>query len=154
MLTVETIGRIRREFFVQGKTIKEIARDLRVSRNTVRKIVRSGATAIAYDRETQPRPKLGRWTADLEELGCRFVRIVLQVSTFAGHSSPRPPPSTALSRQPPSVVTQNKPVVVTSWIDSHASVWDRECYHFAFGKSRDVFRAATNEHASVHIRRR
>ena len=42
MLTVETIGRIRREFFVQGKTIKEIARDLRVSRNTVRKVVRSG----------------------------------------------------------------------------------------------------------------
>ena len=68
MLTVETIGRIRREFFVQGKTIKEIARDLRVSRNTVRKVVRSGATAFAYDRETQPRPKLGRWTADLEEL--------------------------------------------------------------------------------------
>src|ERR1700675_1419927 len=67
MLTVETIGRIRREFFVQGKTIKEIARDLRVSRNTVRKVVRSGATAVAYDRETQPRPKLGRWTADLEE---------------------------------------------------------------------------------------
>jgi len=68
MLTVETIGRIRREFFVQRKTIKEIARDLRVSRNTVRKVVRSGATAFAYDRETQPRPKLGRWTADLEEL--------------------------------------------------------------------------------------
>jgi len=68
MLTVETIGRIRREFFVQGKTIKEIARDLRVSRNTVRKIVRSGATAVAYDREVQPRPKLGRWTGDLEAL--------------------------------------------------------------------------------------
>ena len=68
MLTVETIGRIRREFFVQGKTIKEIARDLRMSRNTVRKVVRSGATAVAYDREVQPRPKLGRWTADLEEV--------------------------------------------------------------------------------------
>ena len=68
MLTVETIGRIRREFFVQGKTIKEIARDLRVSRNTVRKIVRSGATAVGYDREVQPRPKLGRWTGDLEAL--------------------------------------------------------------------------------------
>ena len=68
MLTVETIGRIRREFFLRGKTIKEIARELRVSRNTVRKVVRSGATAFAYDREVQPRPKLGRWTADLEEL--------------------------------------------------------------------------------------
>jgi plasmid maintenance system antidote protein VapI len=44
MLTVDTIGRIRREHFLKGKTIKEIARDLRVSRNTVRKVLRSGAT--------------------------------------------------------------------------------------------------------------
>ncbi len=35
MLTVETIGRIRREYFVQVKTIKENARDLQVWRNTV-----------------------------------------------------------------------------------------------------------------------
>jgi len=68
MLTVETIGRIRREFFLKGKTIKEIARDLRVSRNTVRKVVRSGETAFTYDRDVQPRPKLERWTADLNAL--------------------------------------------------------------------------------------
>jgi transposase len=68
MLTVETIGRIRRSFFVQGKTIKEIARELKISRNTVRKIVRSGQTDAQYERERQPRPKLGRWTARLEEL--------------------------------------------------------------------------------------
>ena len=46
MLTVETIGRIRREFFVKGQTIKEIAHDLRLSRNTVRKVVRSQATSF------------------------------------------------------------------------------------------------------------
>jgi len=68
MLTVETIGRIRREYFLKGKAIKEIARDLRVSRNTVRKVVRSGATSFAYDRDVQPRPKLGRWTAELDAL--------------------------------------------------------------------------------------
>jgi transposase-like protein len=39
MLVVETIGRIRREYFVQGKTIREIARDLKLSRNTVRKVL-------------------------------------------------------------------------------------------------------------------
>jgi DNA-binding transcriptional regulator LsrR (DeoR family) len=39
MLVVETIARIRREHFVKGKTIREIARDLKVSRNTVRKVV-------------------------------------------------------------------------------------------------------------------
>jgi transposase len=68
MLIVETIARIRREYFLQGKTIREIARDLHVSRNTVRKVVRSGTTRFSYDREVQPRPKLGRWTTELEEL--------------------------------------------------------------------------------------
>jgi transposase len=68
MLTVETIGRIRREHLLKGKTIKEIARDLKVSRNTVRRVLRSGATSFEYEREVQPRPKLGRWTAELVEL--------------------------------------------------------------------------------------
>ena len=68
MLTVDTIGRVRREHFLKGKTIKEIARDLRVSRNTVRKVLKSGETSFEYDRNIQPRPKLGRWTADLDEL--------------------------------------------------------------------------------------
>lgn len=65
---METVGRIRREHFLKGKTIKEIARDLKVSRNTVRKVLRSGETSFEYEREVQPRPKLGRWTAELDEL--------------------------------------------------------------------------------------
>ena len=65
---METIGRIRREHFLKGKTIKEIVRDLKVSRNTVRKVLRSGATSFEYERNVQPRRKLGRWTAVLEEL--------------------------------------------------------------------------------------
>src|SRR6202043_184310 len=68
MLIVETIARIRREHFIKGKTIKEIARDLKVSRNTVRRILRSGKTWFEYERAVQPRPKLGRWTAELDEL--------------------------------------------------------------------------------------
>jgi transposase len=68
MLVVETIARIRREHFVKGKTIREIARDLGVSRNTVRKVLRSGETASEYERTVQPRPKLGQWTAELETL--------------------------------------------------------------------------------------
>src|SRR5437899_486968 len=68
MLVVETVARIRREHFVKGKTIKEIARDLKVSRNTVRRVLRSGETSFEYEREVQPRPKLGRWTAELDEL--------------------------------------------------------------------------------------
>ena len=65
---VETVGRIRRDHFVRGKSIKEIARDLRLSRNTVRKILRSPETAFAYEREVQPQPKLGRWTSDLDRM--------------------------------------------------------------------------------------
>jgi len=61
MLVVETIGRIRREHRIKGKSIKEIARDLKVSRNTVRKVLRSGATSFEYMRVVQPRPKLGAW---------------------------------------------------------------------------------------------
>jgi transposase len=49
-------------------TIREIARDLKLSRNTVRKILRSGETSFSYERTVQPRPKLGQWTAVLDEL--------------------------------------------------------------------------------------
>jgi transposase len=68
MKGVDTIARIRREFFVRGKTIKEIVRELHVSRNTVRKVLRSGATEFTYLREVQPLPKLGRWKGDLDRL--------------------------------------------------------------------------------------
>lgn len=44
MKGVETIARVRREFFVRGRTIKEICRDLQVSLNTMCKILRSEAT--------------------------------------------------------------------------------------------------------------
>ena len=68
MLVVETVARIRREYLVRGKSIKEIARELRLSRNTVRRVLRSGETAFSYEREVQPLPKLGGWTADLDRL--------------------------------------------------------------------------------------
>jgi transposase len=68
MKGVDTIARIRREFFVRGKSIKEIVREQHVSRNTVRKVLRSGASAFTYEREVQPLPKLGRWKAELDRL--------------------------------------------------------------------------------------
>jgi transposase-like protein len=40
MLVVETIAKIRRDYFVEKKSIKAIARDRGVSRNTVRKVLR------------------------------------------------------------------------------------------------------------------
>ncbi len=68
MLVVETIARIRREYFVNEKSIKEIVRTVKVSRNTVRKVVRSGATAFNYDRSSQPRPKIDPWRSELDEM--------------------------------------------------------------------------------------
>jgi hypothetical protein len=68
MLVVETIGRIRREHLIKGKPIKAIVRELKVSRNTVRKVLRSGATSFEYARAVQPRPKLGAWHGDLDRM--------------------------------------------------------------------------------------
>ncbi|MDQ0445508.1 transposase [Methylobacterium persicinum] len=65
---MDTIARIRREFFTRGRAIKDIVRDLHVSRNTVRKVIRSGATAFAYEREVQPLPKLGPWRDHLDRM--------------------------------------------------------------------------------------
>jgi len=68
MLIVETIAKIRRAFFVQGKAIKAICRDLGVSRKVVRKVIRSGSTEFRYHREDQPLPKIGRWRDALDQL--------------------------------------------------------------------------------------
>jgi transposase len=68
MLVVETIARIRREHFVKGKTIKEIVRDLKVSRNTVRRVLRSEETAFEYERERQPKPRIDPWRPQLDAL--------------------------------------------------------------------------------------
>ena len=68
MKGVDTVARIRREFFVRGRTIKEIVRELHVSRNTVRKVLRSNETAFDYERSVQPRPKLGAWKPELDRL--------------------------------------------------------------------------------------
>ena len=68
MLILESIAKIRRAFFVQGKSIKLICRELRVSRKVVRKVIRSEATEFRYEREAQPLPKIGPWTDQLDEL--------------------------------------------------------------------------------------
>ena len=68
MLTVETLGKIRRDHFVHGKSIKAIARLRGVSRNTVRKALRSEETAFRYERKSVARPKLGPYQGRLDGL--------------------------------------------------------------------------------------
>jgi hypothetical protein len=64
MLTVETIGRIRRAYFVEKKAIREIVRELRISR----KAVRAKATEFRYERQVQLQPRLGPFVQRLEGL--------------------------------------------------------------------------------------
>lgn len=75
---METIRKIRQAHFRDGKGIREISRDLNLSRNTVKKIIRSGITDQKYERVTQPHPRLGafieRLAAMLEEDSDKPVR--------------------------------------------------------------------------------
>ena len=50
MLVVETIAKIRRKHLGEEKSIRSIARELGISRNTARKVVRSGEVEHCHDR--------------------------------------------------------------------------------------------------------
>jgi transposase len=68
MIGVDLIGEIRRGYFEQHRSIKEIVRRLSVSRATVRKVIRGQATEFKYERGVQPVPKLGEWVEILIEI--------------------------------------------------------------------------------------
>jgi len=66
MLTVETIRKIRMAAHGDGKSIRQISRDLCLSRNTIRKVLRSDETRFEYHREAAVhRPKLGAFVETL-----------------------------------------------------------------------------------------
>jgi len=65
---VETIRKIRKGHFREGKGIRETSRDLHISRNTVRNVIRSGITDQKYERTVQPYPKLGAFIERLTEM--------------------------------------------------------------------------------------
>lgn len=67
MLIVETIRKIRLSVHRDGKSLRKTAEDLNLSRNTVRKVIRSQETAFTYRRENQPMPKLGAYVDMLAE---------------------------------------------------------------------------------------
>lgn len=68
MLVVETIAKVRRAHLVQGKSIKSICRELKLSRKVVRKVLRSTETAFTYERQVQPAPKIGPVRDELDRL--------------------------------------------------------------------------------------
>jgi len=62
---METIGKLRRRHLVKGESISAIARDLNLSRNTVKKYLKAESEPV-YRREHQPHPKLGLFQEKLE----------------------------------------------------------------------------------------
>jgi transposase len=67
MLVVETVVRIRREH-AGGKSIRAIARDLRLSRKAVRKAIGAPEGAFTYHRTVQPLPRIGPFQERLDTL--------------------------------------------------------------------------------------
>jgi len=67
MLIVETIRKIRLSVHRDGKSLRKTAEDLNLSRNTVRRVIRSQETAFTYKRKKQPMPRLGAFVETLTE---------------------------------------------------------------------------------------
>ena len=68
MLTVEDREAIRRAYFVEEKSIREIARELHRSRKTVRKALASAETESYRLSGTRAAPVLGPYKARIDEL--------------------------------------------------------------------------------------
>ena len=66
MISLETTAKVRRDHFVHDKSIKQICLERGISRNSVRKILRSGDTTFQYERAETPMPKLGAFVERLE----------------------------------------------------------------------------------------
>ena len=57
MLIVETIRKVRLSVHRDGKSIRQTAKDLHLSKNTVKKVIRSEQTSFEYKRkEHSPDP--------------------------------------------------------------------------------------------------
>ena len=68
MFIVESIAKIRRMYHVDGKAIKVIARELNISKNTVRKVIRSNKTKFELANYTKDKPVLGKHLEVLNRL--------------------------------------------------------------------------------------
>lgn len=64
---METIRKIRLSVMRDGKSIRQTARDLNLSRNTIRKVIRSDQTLFEYKRHIPHRPKLGDFVEELNK---------------------------------------------------------------------------------------
>src|SRR3712207_4262169 len=97
MLIVETIARIKRAYHNEGKSIRRIARELRLSRKFLRKAIHSPDAEFRYERTRQPRPQLEPFLSRLgalleadakrpprERLSCVRLFEALQAEGYEG----------------------------------------------------------------------
>lgn len=62
---METIRKIRVAYHRDKRSIRQIAREFKLSRNTIRKVIRGDATEFTYDRKSQPLLKLAPYEVTL-----------------------------------------------------------------------------------------
>ncbi len=68
MFIVESIAKIRRMYHVEGKAIKAIAKELNISKNTVKKVIRSDKTKFELAKYNRGKPALGDYLDKLNKL--------------------------------------------------------------------------------------
>lgn len=68
MISVEEREQVRRAYFVENKSVRGIARELRVARKTVRKALASAEPATYTLSAPRPSPVLGPYKARIDEL--------------------------------------------------------------------------------------
>lgn len=75
MLKVEQIEQIRRAYYIDKKSMRQIAQEFRHSRETVRKAVESAEPRPYTLSQGRPAPKLGPYKAQIEELVAENERL-------------------------------------------------------------------------------
>lgn len=65
---MESIAKIRKMYHVDGKAIRAIAKELNISKNTVKKVIRSNETKFELAKYTKDKPVLGKHLETLNQL--------------------------------------------------------------------------------------
>jgi transposase len=84
MITVEKRAQIRQAYFVQEKSIRQIAREFKCSRETVRKAIASAEPSPYRLKEPRPAPVLGPYKARIEQLLTENKRLPRK-QRYTGH---------------------------------------------------------------------
>lgn len=85
MIQVDERERIRRAYFLEGKSIRAIARELGHSRRTVKKAIESAVAGEYTLQEPRAAPVLGCWTSRIDELLAENERLPRK-QRYTGHT--------------------------------------------------------------------